>query len=123
MHDEPKRKFPLKAASLIAMLKAVSAGSHFLFVNGTLDHEAAAIITDQVRMLEATGDEEHRERGGALMRAVVEELVPLANRISKELCSIKDNPVAKFHARHIHEAAKLLEGAKMVKRKREYEGF
>ncbi len=119
MYDEPKRKLPLKALTVIATLKAVSAGSNFLFLNGTLDHEAAAIIKDQVRTLEATGDEEHRERGGALMRAVVEELVPLANRISKELCSIKDNPVAAYYLRHIHEAGKLLEGEKMVKRKLE----
>ncbi len=116
MHDKPKRKIPLNALSLIAMLKAVSAGSNFLFLIGTLDHEATAIITDQVRSLEATADEQRR---GALMQSVVEQLVPLSNRVSRELFAIKNNPVAAYHLRHIHEAGKLLEGEKMVKRKLE----
>ena len=116
MHDKPKRKIPLKALSLTAMLKSVSGGANFLFHVGALDHEATAILRDLWRSLEATADEESRERGGALMRAVVEQLVPLSNRVSKELHSIKDNPVAAYHLRHIHEAAKLLEQEKMVKK-------
>ncbi len=119
MHDKPKRKIPLKVLSLTAMLKSVSGAANFLFHAGALDHESTAILRDLWRSLEATADEERR---GSLMQSVVEQLVPLSNRVSKELHSIKDNPVAAYHARHIHEAAKLLEREKMVKRKRE-EGF
>ncbi len=113
MHDKPKRKIPLKALSLTAMLKSVSGGANFLFHVGALDHESTAILRDLWRSLEATAD---KERRGSLMRAVVEQLVPLSNRVSKELHSIKDNPVAAYHLRHIQEAAKLLEGAKMVRK-------
>ena len=119
MHDKPKGKIPLKVLSLTAMLKSVSGAANFLFHVGALDHESTAILCDLWRSLEATAAEERREHGWSLMRSVVEQLVPLSNRVSKELHSIKDNPVAAYHLRHIHEAAKLLEGEKMVKRKRE----
>ena len=116
MHDKPKRKLPLKAHCLIATIKAVSGAANYLHHADALDHESEAILCDLWRSLEAVADEERR---GSLMRAVMEELVPLINRVTKELHSIKDNPVAAYHLRHIHEAAKLLEGEKMVKRKSE----
>ncbi len=116
MHDEPKRKIPLKVLSLTAMLKSVSGAANFLFHVGALDHEATAILRDMWRSLEATADEERR---GSLMQSVVEQLVPLSNRVTKELMAIQNNAVAAYHARHISEAAKLLEREKMVKRKLE----
>ncbi len=110
-------------ASLQAMLEATGAAVKFLFLSGALDHEAIAILIDQLRSLQASVDEERPERGWALMRSVVEQLVPLSNRVTKELFAIRDNPVAAYHLRQIREAAKLMEGEKMVKRKRDYEGF
>ncbi len=85
MHEEPRKKIPLKVLSLTAMLKSVSGGANFLFHVGALDHESIAILRDMWRSLEATADEERR---GSLMQSVVEQLVPLSNRVSKELHSM-----------------------------------
>ena len=114
MYDESQKPLPLKALSLVALIKSVSGAAHFLSHAGVLDHESTAILHDLWRSLEGMAD---KERRGSLMQSVVEQLVPLSNRVTKELHSIKDNPVAAYHFRHIHVAAKLLEQARMVKRK------
>ena len=123
MHDDPRRKIPpaiLKPiAILTAMLQAVSNGAKFLFLIGALDHEATAITTDQLRSLQVSVDEEPPGDWVALVRSIVEQLVPLSNRVMKELLAIQDHPVADFYLRQVREAAKLMEGEKMVKWKLE----
>ncbi len=109
-------------ASLQALLEAVGGTVNFLFLSGTLDHESTAILIDQLRSLQASVDE-RSEGWVVLVRSVVRQLVPLSNRCVKELQAIQDNAVAVFYLRQLREAGKLLESEKMVKRKRDYEGF
>ena len=116
MYEEPRKKLPRKALTLTAMIQSVSGAAHFLHHAGVLDHESTAILNDLWRLLAEATAEEYQQHRGQLMRIVVEQIVPLSNRITKELHSIKDNPVAAYHAHHIQEAAKLLEGAKMVRK-------
>ena len=110
-------------ASLQAMLEAVGAAVKFLFLSGALDHEATAIVFDQLRSLQASVDEEHSGGWPALIRLVLERLVPLSNRVTKELFTIRDNPIAAYHLRQIRGAAELMKAEKMAKGKRDYEGF
>ena len=123
MYDDKKLspKARNTVASFTAMVQAVSNGVQFLFLVRELDHEARAIICDQLRSLLAAVDDDRPERGFTLMRSVVKDLVPLSNRVAKELYRMQDNseiyPVAAYHLRQMHEAGKLLEGEKMVKMK------
>jgi len=110
-------------ASLQALLEAMGGAVKFLLLSGALDHEATAIVFDQLRSLQASVDEEHSGGWPALIRLVLERLVPLSNRCVKELQAIQDNAVAAFYLLQLREAGKLLESEKMVKRKRDYEGF
>ncbi len=123
MHEDPKSKIPpailKRLAILCAMIEAVGSAVKFLFLINILDHESTAIITYQLRSLQVAADEERQERGRALMRSVVEQLVPLSNRVTKELFAIRDNPIAAYYLRQIREAVKLVEGEKMIRRKRE----
>ncbi len=117
------RKLPLKALNTLAifmgMVEAVSNGARLLFLMKMLDHEAEAIIRAQLRSLLGVVDDGHPERGWALMRSAIDQLVPLSNRVAKELYRIQDDPeihdVTVYHLRRIQEAGKLLEGEKMVK--------
>ncbi len=109
-------------ASLQAMLEATGGAVRFLFLSGALDHESTAILFDQLRSLQASVDE-CPEGWVALVRSVVRSLVPLSNRVTKELQAIQDNTVAGYYFRQLIEAGRLLESEKMVKRKRDYEGF
>lgn len=112
MDDDPKRKLPPAilrlVGSLRAMIGAVGAGADFLLFVGVLDHESTAILLDQLRSLGSSVDE--RSSGAELIRSVVRQLVPLANRVQKELMSIQGDPVASYYLRQIREATKLLKG-------------
>ncbi len=110
-------------ASLRALLEATGAAVKFLFLSAVLDHEATAIVFDQLRSLQASVDEERSGGWVVLVRSVVRSLVPLSNRVTKELQAIPNNAVAVYYIRQLREAGKLLEAEKMVKRKRDYEGF
>ncbi len=110
-------------ASLQAMLEATGGAVKFLLLSGALDHEATAIVFDQLRSLQASVDEERSGGWVVLVRSVVRSLVPLSNRVTKELQAIPNNAVAVYYIRQLREAGKLLEAEKMVKRKRDYEGF
>ncbi len=107
-------------ASLRALLEATGAAVKFLFLSAVLDHESTAIILDQLRSLQVSAENEERsERWVVLVRSVVRSLVPLLNRTTKELFAIRDNPIAAYYLRQIREAVKLVEGEKMIRRKRE----
>ncbi len=116
------RKLPLKAlntlAIFIAMVEAVSKSARLLFLVDVLDHEAAAIIRDQLKTLLAVVDDGHPEQGWELMQAAVHQLAPLANRVAKELYRIQDDAeihdVTVYHLRRIQEAGKLLESEKLI---------
>ncbi len=116
------RKLPLKALNTLAifmgMVEAVSNGARLLFLVKMLDHESEAIITAQLRSLLGVVDDGHPERGWALMRSAIDQLVPLSNRVAKELYRIQDNSeihdVTVYHLRRMHEAGKLLETEKLI---------
>ncbi len=108
-------------ARFTAMLLSVSNSARFLFLMKMLDHEAEAILRDQLRSLLAVVDYGYPERGWALMRSAIDQLVPLSNRVAKELYRIQDDAeihdVTVYHLRRIQEAGKLLESEKLIKMK------
>ncbi len=118
-----ERRLPLKALNTLAifltMVEAVSSGARLLFLVDVLDHEAAAIIRDQLRSLLDVVADDHPKRGWALMQSAIDQLVPLSNRVAKELHRIQDDAeihdVTVFHLRRIKDAAKLLEREKLIK--------
>ena len=117
------RKLPLKALNTVAifmgMVEAVCNSARLLFLVDVLDHEAAAIIRDHLRSLLAVADDGHPERGWALMRSAIDQLVPLSNRVAKELYRIQDDSeihdVTVYHLRQMQAAGELLQREKMVK--------
>ncbi len=123
MYDDKKLspKARNTVAIFITMVEAVSNSARLLFLMDVLDHEAAAIIRDQLRSLLAVVDDGHPERGWALMRSAIDQLVPLSNRVAKELYRIQDDAeihdVTVYHLRRIQEAGKLLESEKLIKMK------
>ena len=112
MHDDPKRKPQRPILNIVAILDTMQwtiySCFRFLSLLGVLDDEAMATISVQLQLLQATVDEWRPGRGEELINSVVRQIVPLANRIEKELRAIQDNAVATFYLRQLHEVAKLI---------------
>ena len=112
MPDDPKIKSRRPILNIVAILDTMQwtiySCFRFLSLTGALDDETTGTISVQMKLLEATVDEWHPGRGEELINSVVRQIVPLANRIEKELRAIQDNAVATFYLHQLHEVAKLI---------------
>ncbi len=112
MYDEHKIKSQRPILNIVAILDTMQwtiySCFRFLSLLGVLDDEEMATISVQLQLLQATVDEWRPGRGEELINSVVQQVVPLAERIEKALKAIQDNAVASFYLRQLHEVAKLI---------------